>query len=188
MAAGEVEFRLRADQTDYELPHDFELELSGKPEFMVRDADGQQVEKSLFEPALTVLTDNGFERDVAFYLDSHKALTWWHRNVARAQYGLQGWKRNKIYPDFVFARLAGDGHQKLVVLETKGLHLAGSQDTAYKQQLLQRLTDAFADESLVSRGGLELVGQAESVVCDLVFEGDWRGTLNARQFGENLPL
>lgn len=29
----------------------------------------------------------------------------------------------------------------------------------------------------------ELVGQAESVVCDLVFKGDWRGTLNARQFG-----
>ena len=183
VAAGEVEFRLRADQTDYELPHAFELELAGKPEFMVRDADGQQVEKSLFEPALTALTDNGFERDVAFYLDSQKALKWWHRNVARAQYGLQGWKRNKVYPDFVFARLSGDGHQKLVVLETKGLHLAGSLDTAYKQQLLQRLTDAFADESLLSAGGLELVGQAESVMCDLVFEGDWRGTLNARQFG-----
>ncbi len=182
-AAGEVEFRLRADQTDYEVPHAFELELSGKPEFMVRDADGQQVEKSLFAPALTALTDNGFERDVAFYLDSQKALTWWHRNVARAQYGLQGWKRNKVYPDFVFARLSGDGHQKLVVLETKGLHLAGSLDTAYKQLLLQRLTNAFADESLLSAGGLELVGQAESVVCDLVFEGDWRGTLNARQFG-----
>ncbi len=183
VAAGEVEFRLRADQTDYEVPHAFELELSSKPEFMVRDADGQPVEKSLFEPALTALTDNGFERDVAFYLDSQKALKWWHRNVARAQYGLQGWKRNKVYPDFVFARLTGDGHQKLVVLETKGLHLAGSTDTDYKQLLLQRLTNVFADESLVSAGGLELVGQAESVVCELVFEGDWRGTLNARQFG-----
>ena len=184
VAVGEVEFRLRADQTDYEVPHAFELELSGKPEFMVRDVDGQQVEKSLFEPALTALTDNGFERNVAFYLDSQKALKWWHRNVARAQYGLQGWKRNKVYPDFVFARLSGDGHQKLVVLETKGLHLAGSTDTDYKKLLLQRLTEAFADESLVSAGGLELVGQGESVVCDLVFEGDWRGTLNARQFAE----
>ena len=87
------------------------------------------------------------------------------------------------YPDFVFARLSGDGQQKLVVLETKGLYLAGSTDTDYKMLLLQRLTDAFADESLLSAGGLELVGQAESVVCDLVFEGDWRGTLNARQFG-----
>ena len=109
-------------------------------------------------------------------------MKWWHRNVAKSQYGLQGWKRNKVYPDFVFARLTDQGGQKLVVLETKGLQLAGSTDTAYKKLLLQRLTDAFADESLTPVGGLELVGQAQSVVCDLVFDGDWRGTLNARQF------
>lgn len=185
VARGEVEFRLRADKTDYEIPHDFELELSGKPQLLVRDDDGKPVEKSLFEPALTALTDSGLERDVAFYLDSQAALIWWHRNVARSQYGLQGWKRNKVYPDFVFARLNGEGEQggqKLVVLETKGLHLAGSTDTAYKQQLLKRLTDAFSDESLIPVGGLELVGRAQSLMCDLVFEGDWKGTLTARQF------
>jgi type III restriction enzyme len=182
VAKGQVEFRLRADATDYEIPKEFALELAGKPQPLVRDEDGKPVEKSLFEPALTALTDSGLERDVACYLDSQAALRWWHRNVARSQYGLQGWKRNKVYPDFVFARLAGQGGQKLVVLETKGLHLAGSSDTAYKQALLQRLTQAFADESLAPAGGLELVGQAQSVVCDLVFEGDWKGTLNARQF------
>ena len=183
VASGQVEFRLRADATDYEIPDEFALELSGRPQPMARDDDGKLVEKSLFEPALAALTDSGLERDVACYLDSQAALRWWHRNVARSQYGLQGWKRNKVYPDFVFARLTGQGGQKLVVLETKGLHLAGSSDTAYKQALLQRLTEAFADESLVPVGGLELVGQAQSVVCDLVFDGDWRGTLNARQFG-----
>ena len=72
---------------------------------------------------------------------------------------------------------------RLVVLETKGLHLAGSNDTLYKQALLERLTQAFADASLARVGGLELVGQTQSVQCDLVFDGDWRGTLNARQFG-----
>lgn len=182
VAKGQVEFRLRADATDYEIPDEFALELSGKPQPLVRDDDGKLVEKSLFEPALTALTDSGLERDVACYLDGKAALRWWHRNVAKSQYGLQGWKRNKVYPDFVFARLTEQGGQKLVVLETKGLHLAGSSDTAYKQLLLQRLTDAFADESLVPVGGLELVGQAQSVVCDLVFDGDWKGTLNARQF------
>ncbi|MGH8847547.1 MAG: hypothetical protein ACREXQ_09965, partial [Polaromonas sp.] len=182
VANGQVEFRLRADATDYEIPSEFALELSGKPQPLARDEDGKPVEKSLFVPALTALTDSGLERDVACYLDSQAALKWWHRNVAKSQYGLQGWKRNKVYPDFVFARLTEQGSQKLVVLETKGLHLAGSSDTAYKQLLLQRLTDAFADESLVPVGGLELVGQAQSVVCDLVFDGDWKGTLNARQF------
>ena len=49
------------------------------------------------------------------------------------------------------------------------------------------LTVMFADESLTSVGGLELVGQAQSLLCDLVFNGDWRGTLNARQF-QPMPL
>ena len=182
VSRGDIEFRLRADTTDYEIPREFDLELSGKPEYLTRPDDGHLIEKSLFEPAFTALTDNGLERDVACYLDGQAALRWWHRNVAKSQYGLQGWKRNKVYPDFVFARVAKDGQQKLVVLETKGLHLAGNNDTDYKKKLLARLSSSFADDSASSSGGLELVGQAQSVVCDLVFDGDWRGTLNARHF------
>jgi len=190
VAAGQIEFRLRADQTDYAIPEEFSLALAGAPQPLARP-DGQSVEKCLFEPALTALTDNGFEREVACYLDSQSALVWWHRNVAKSQYGLQGWKRNKVYPDFVFARLGRAGEaggvnsSQLVVLETKGLHLAGANDTLYKQALLVRLTQAFADDSLARVGELELVGAAQSVQCELVFEGDWRGTLNARQFGDS---
>jgi len=181
VARGQIEFRLRADACDFEIPTEFTLALSGKLQPMARD-DGQLIGKSLFEPVITALTDSGLERDVACYLDSQAALVWWHRNVAKTQYGLQGWKRNKVYPDFVFARLGDAGEAQLVVLETKGLHLAGANDTLYKQALLERLTLAFADASLARVGGLDLVGQAQSVQCDLVFEGDWRGTLNARQF------
>lgn len=184
--AGQVEFRLRADATDYEIPAEFALELSGKPQPLVRD-DAKLVEKSLFEPALTALTDSGLERDVACYLDSQAALKWWHRNVAKAQYGLQGWKRHKVYPDFVFARVSGDGAARLVVLETKGLHLAGSNDTDYKQALLNRLSSAYADQSLARAGEIELVGAGLSLTCDLVFDGDWQGTLNARHFAVTQP-
>lgn len=183
---GQVEFRLRADTTDYEVPAEFALALSGKPQPLVRD-DAKLVEKSLFEPALTALTDSGLERDVACYLDSQAALKWWHRNVAKAQYGLQGWKRHKVYPDFVFARLSGDGVEKIVVLETKGLHLAGSNDTNYKQALLQRLSSAYADQRLARAGEVELVGVGQSITCDLVFDGDWQGTLNARHFAAVQP-
>lgn len=186
VAQGQVEFRLRADATDYEIPAEFALELSGKPQPLVRD-DAKLVEKSLFEPALTALTDSGLERDVACYLDSQAALQWWHRNVAKAQYGLQGWKRHKVYPDFVFARVSGEGAAKLVVLETKGLHLAGSNDTTYKQALLERLSRAYADQSLARTGELELVGEGQSITCDLVFDGDWQGTLNAGHFGAAQP-
>src|SRR5690606_26716592 len=112
VAAGRMEVRLRADTTDYEIPPSFELLLAGKPQPLVRD-DASVVEKSLFEPALAALTDSGLERDVACYLDSQAALQWWHRNVAKAQYGLQGWKRHKVYPDFVFARVQGDGAARI---------------------------------------------------------------------------
>jgi type III restriction enzyme len=193
MARGQVEFQLRADATDYALPSEFALEISDKPQAMVRD-DAKLVEKSLFEPALAALTDSGLERDVACYLDSQAAVQWWHRNVAKAQYGLQGWKRNKVYPDFVFARASGldasAGGSTMVVLETKGLHLAGSSDTQYKQALLERLTQAFADRRMERAGAVELVnpaGGGASTVLDMVFEGDWRGTLNARYFAA-LPV
>ena len=178
---GWVEFRLRADATDYTLPQEFALELSGKPTPMIRD-DAKLVEKSLFEPALAALTDSGLERDVACYLDSQAALQWWHRNVAKAHYGLQGWKRNKVYPDFVFARVSGDGQNTVVVLETKGLHLAGSDDTQYKQALLQRLTQAYASQSLSSAGEFELIGDGQGLVCDLVFDTAWKGSLASRHF------
>jgi type III restriction enzyme len=181
VARGQIEFKLRADAYDFEIPAEFTLTLSSKPQPLARD-DGRLVEKSLFEPVITALTDSALERDVACYLDGQAALQWWHRNVAKTQYGLQGWKRNKVYPDFVFARLGDAGQAKLVVLETKGLHLAGANDTLYKQALLARLTQAFADASLARVGALDLVGQTQAVQCDLVFEGDWRGTLNARQF------
>lgn len=181
VAAGQIEFRLRADATDYELPAEFALELSGKPQPLVRD-DAKVVEKSLFEPAYSALTDSGLERDVACYLDTQAALQWWHRNVARAQYGLQGWKRHKVYPDFVFARVQTDGSTRIVVLETKGLQLKGADDTTYKQALLERLSAVYADQGLGRAGELELVGAQQDLICDLVFEGDWQGTLNARHF------
>lgn len=182
VSAGRIEFRLRADAADYELPTEFALELSGKPRALTRD-DGHAVEKSLFEPALTALVDSGLESDVACYLDGRAALQWWHRNVARAQYGLQGWKRHKVYPDFVFAKVDADGQSRVVVLETKGLHLAGSSDTNYKAALLDRLSKAFRDERAVRAGELELVGgETTRLVCDLVFDAAWQGSLEARHF------
>ncbi|MBI5784315.1 MAG: DEAD/DEAH box helicase family protein [Rhodocyclales bacterium] len=185
VAAGHVEFRLRADATDYELPTEFQLGLSGKPQLMARE-DGHPIAKSLFEPALTALVDSGLESDVACYLDGQAALQWWHRNVARSQYGLQGWKRHKVYPDFVFAKVDVDGASRVVVLETKGLHLAGSTDTDYKRRLLDRLTQAFRDEragDLVRAGELELVGgETTRLTCDLVFDAAWQGSLQSRYF------
>ena len=56
---------------------------------------GGPLRKSLFAPVYEA-DFNGDERDVAVYPRRRVALSWWHRNVARTQYGLQGWKRAKI--------------------------------------------------------------------------------------------
>ncbi|MFA6179798.1 MAG: hypothetical protein WC696_09330, partial [Candidatus Methylopumilus sp.] len=178
--AGNIEFSLKADATDYRIPQEFSVEFSGKPNYMIRD-DAKLIEKSLFVPAINQLTDSGLERDVACYLDGQVALAWWHRNVAKTQYGLQGWKRNKIYPDFVFARVEQGGKTNIVLLETKGLHLAGSEDTNYKQALLERLSSIYQDNRRIGTFELEVADKYQ-VECDLVFDQAWQGSLSSRYF------
>lgn len=178
---GRIEFSLRADAADYELPAEATLQLTGKPRPLLRP-DARPVERSLLEPALQTPDMNDFEAQFAGYLDGKTALEWWHRNVARTQYGLQGWRRHKVYPDFVFGLLKQSGDARVVLMETKGMHLDGS-DTRYKQALLERLSQAFKDERHVRAGELLLTGSGkQEVVCDLIFDQAWQGLLEKRYF------
>jgi type III restriction enzyme len=183
VAAGKVEFTLRADPADYELPSEIELEFGESTAPLMRK-DLRPIEKSLLEPALRTPDMNAFESAFAGYLDEKQALRWWHRNVAKSQYGLQGWKRNKVYPDFVFAYVTTDGRNRTVLLETKGLHLKGSDDTQYKQALLDRLAKAFRDERQGKVGDLSLERtDGTELVCDLLFdESTWENRMEATIF------
>ena len=186
VASGRIEFRLRADRTDYELAHTQVLTLTAVPAPLMRGNGLEPVAKSLLEPALRLPDMNSFEAQFAAYLDERAALRWWHRNVAKTQYGLQGWKRHRVYPDFVFGMVDGTGRGRVVVLETKGAHLANA-DTAYKQTLLARLSQAWRDDSLGRAGELALAhgdagANADELVCDLLFDQGWRGSLDQRYF------
>lgn len=98
--------------------------------------------KTLFE---TVFKGelNGFEENVALFMDQAKAIKWWHRiAVNKRSYSIQGWKRNKIYPDFLCEiEPEQDGH-RMLVLETKGKHL-DNEDTAFKRRLFEVLEEAY---------------------------------------------
>ena len=180
--AGQIEFGLRADHSAYEIPFELEIELPARPNLLTRPDDGRPVEKSLFDPFFQPMVDNDFESDFACYLDGKTAVNWWHRNVAKSQYGLQGWKRNKVYPDFVFLKTENDGKPILVVMETKGAHLK-NEDTDYKTRLLAKLTAAFSGEKLIQAGELELTdAMGGKVVCDLVFDENWKNSLNQAHF------
>jgi type III restriction enzyme len=179
---GRIEFRLRADAQDYELPREWLLEMEGNPTKLTRRDNFSDIEKSLLTPAVRTADVNDFEAKFAGYLDERLALHWWHRNVARSQYGLQGWKRHKVYPDFVFGFLSQGKETKMALVETKGAHLGG-QDTQYKQALLERLTQAFMDERFVSVGGLDLEHMNRtSLQCDLVFDEGWEPRMDSHFF------
>ncbi len=182
---GRIEFCLRADRQDYELPHEMLLDVAGKPKKLRRTSDDADMEKSLLAPALRTPDLNEFEALFAGYLDEQPALRWWHRNVARTQYGLQGWRRHKVYPDFVFGYHPQGNRARVVLLETKGMHLEGNSDTRYKQALLERLTQAFSDKRFQSVGELALQEGGDSVVqCDLVFDQAWRAAMDSRYFAK----
>jgi type III restriction enzyme len=173
--AGHVQFRLRLDGKNWRMPFAIETAEAANARQLVSGTGGP-LRKSLFAPVFEADL-NGDERDVAVYLDGEKALAWWHRNVARTQYGLQGWKRAKIYPDFIFAVTGEDGAKRVTVLETKGDHL-DNLDTAYKRDVLGFLSDHFAWDDYTPAGELELVkNSGETVKGTLILMSEWRAKL-----------
>ena len=174
--SGRIQFRLRADSHNWVMPDEMTTERGVNSQELRRN-DGQFVQRNLFE---TTYKDdfNGYEQNVACYLDGAQALRWWHRNVAQRQYALQGWRKNKIYPDFIFAIDGDGGSERIMILETKGDHL-DNPDTKYKKKVMEACTQAYQIEGVTSRGELELVVDGDTTVsCELIFEGQWETSLS----------
>jgi type III restriction enzyme len=185
VAEGRIQFRLRTDANNWVMPAKTDTyqpegaeQLPGK--------DGMPLQRSLFAPVYKGDL-NTEEQEVAVYLDAEKSLTWWHRNVARGQYAIQGWRRGRIFPDFLFAVVRGPAYgsrERLVALEMKGEHLAGNPDTEYKQAVLRLMTQAFEIDQTQRVGELEIVNSdGTEVLCDLVLMTEWKTRLPAEFLG-----
>ena len=175
VAAGRIQFRLRLDGRNWRMPFQIDTtEPTGARQLV--NANGGPLEKSLFAPVYES-EFNHAEREVAVYLDGEEALTWWHRNVARAQYGIQGWKKGKIYPDFIFAAWTDGTSSRITILETKGDQL-DNLDTAYKREVLSFLSSSFAWDDCTPAGELELITSGgETVQCVLILMSEWKTKL-----------
>lgn len=174
VAAGSIQFRLRLDGRNWRMPFSIETTEPENARPLLNRAGGL-LEKSLFAPVYE--NDlNGDEQDVAVYLDGEKTLTWWHRNVARTQYGIQGWKKAKIYPDFIFAVQKDQESSRITVLETKGDQL-DNLDTAYKRDALTFLSEHFQRDTTTPVGELELVSSGETVEGTLILMSEWKAKL-----------
>lgn len=176
VAAGRIQFRLRLDGRNWRMPFSIETTEPENARQLLNRAGGP-LEKSLFAPVYENEL-NSDERDVAVYLDGEKTLAWWHRNVARTQYGIQGWKKAKIYPDFIFAVQRQGEAKRITVLETKGDQL-DNLDTAYKREALTFLSEHFQWDEVTPVGELELVNNGETVEGTLILQSEWKAKLPA---------
>ena len=128
-------FFLLADKGGYELPPSITVKKSSKK--LIRD-DHSEVQRSLFD----YVPEEGFnemEKSIAIYLDEQEKLLWWYRNLSRQDYYIQGWQKNKIYPDFIFTKADDKGRDfsTVYVVETKGVHLKEFEDTKYKRNVFK---------------------------------------------------
>lgn len=70
----------------------------------------------------------------------------------------------------------GDTYDKVFVLETKGSHLAGSDDTEYKRSMLDLCSELAVETDWAQLGFLD---DDQRFVFDLVDEDNWKSQLNS---------
>ena len=155
LANGTIQFAVRGDGHDWQMP-DTVWTTQAQDANRLSGSNGKELERSLFLPIYSGEL-NESEQKFAVYLDRDDAVRWWHRNgTMRGSYGVRGWRRGNVYPDFLFAALKdAGGRDRIVVVETKGEQLEGNRDTEYKRALLDTLSGAFG-EATAKRGELGL--------------------------------
>jgi type III restriction enzyme len=167
----EILFFLQCDSS-FALPT--ENIVKGNVKKLTRDT-GDPIEKSLFEyvPEEEL---NKLEQSVAVYIDKQQKLLWWYRNLSKQDYYIQGWKKSKIYPDFILSKSneENDDYSKVLVVETKGLHLK-NEDTEYKKSVFDMCNE------LGNKISWEELGEEfkdKTIEFKIVYDKEWQRKLN----------
>lgn len=134
---GRVLFYLQCSDCRFEIPDSVRIESKGGGAIEpLMHPDGGALENSLFD-FVEKEGQNQYEREVALVLDRDANVLWWLRNkVGPENFTIQGYKRTRIYPDFVVqSRFEGKPMNRVLVIESKGQHLEGNRDTDYKRKV-----------------------------------------------------
>lgn len=177
LSADQIRFNLEADvELNYKLEETLDVIVSEEDRPLTR-SHGDELQLNLFEPVYEGEFNN-LEKDFVIYLDEDKAIQWWHRVAAKQGYFLQGWRRERVYPDFVACvQHHKNGPQRIHVLETKGLQLKGNPDTEYKQKLLKTLETAYRNANV--HGKMDVTyGTNKTMSFTMLFENSWKTELN----------
>ena len=163
--SGDIVFKLLAaplDGLNYDFVERYTTHLaSGDASAPLLHAGGKALDRALYDRVFK-RDVNGFEANVALYLDDRDAVSWWWRIAARREWGLQGWMRHRVYPDFLVQLDADRDVARLLVLETKGKHLEGSEDTEFKAKFFALLEEAYRQGK--QAGDIELFADAPNTM------------------------
>jgi len=174
MLAGEKMRFIVAKKAGYKFPKSRDIDTAS----VLRSKDRLgYVQKSLFEYE-SAEDMNEVEKDVAWFLDDQQKLFFWFRNIDRKRdsYHLQGWQKNKVYPDFLFTvdDENDDVVDKIYVAEVKGDQLMGSEDTEYKEGLLA-LCNELAEQKEFNELALEM--KDRKVRFEMLPQNEWQKKL-----------
>jgi len=170
----QMRFLVIGEKFDFTFPKSIKVKPTAKT---LNRKDGRQLQLSLFQ---FVPEDefNETEKAVAWYLEGQTRLFFWYRNRSRRDYAIQGWRKHKIYPDFIFTATPSedkDDYEQVYVVETKGLHLIGSEDTDYKRKMFSICTKESESRSWTELG---LAMKDKVLRFEVLAEDEWEAKLN----------
>jgi type III restriction enzyme len=141
-------------------------------------ADGKYLERFLYEFA-NAADFNYLEKNVAWFLDGHERLLFWFRNIVSRNYSIQGWKKHRIWPDFIFTSVekeAGNKVETVYVVETKGPHLMGAEDTEYKKRIFD-ICNNLSGKRVWTELGFDI--DVSEIRFEVLPQSEWKRLLNS---------
>lgn len=171
LASGELRFYLIAGAAGSAIPDRIKAKAGARK---LTTALGDPLQRTLFD-YYPEEDFNQTEQAVALYLDQQEdILKWWFKNhVSSSSYSIQGWRKPRVYPDFIALR---QDAPVVYVLETKGVHLSGNPDTNYKKALFE-LCNQYSQPTPWSE--IEQNFSDHKVTFQIVFDDEWQRVLNA---------
>ena len=170
----QMRFLVIGKKFDFSFPKSIKVKPTSKT---LNRKDGRPLQLSLFK-FMAEEEFNETEKAVAWYLEGQKRLFFWYRNRSRRDYAIQGWRKHKIYPDFIFTATASedkDDYEQVYVVETKGLHLMGSADTDYKRKMFSICNREAKSRSWTEVG---LIMKDKVLRFEVLAEDEWQAKLN----------
>jgi type III restriction enzyme len=174
LAADELRFLVIGNNFDWTFPKTIEFRPAVR---RLNCSDGGQIELSLHE-AVPEDEFNETEKEVAWYLENQVRLFFWFRNRERRDYGIQGWRRHRIYPDFIFTATCKEkttDYDRVYVVETKGLHLTGNLKTDYIKKVFDICTKQAKSRTWTELG---LGMKDKDLRFEVLSETEWEAKLN----------